>query len=615
MISAYAHLFHGDGRRSENPSNFLQSLEDSSANIPGISDSDKCQRFYLKCKADFDAEHWYEELKSNSPMVLTSWPTFVNHFRVRWLGAPLSLLLEPEPVISKKPDTATPIVRETTTLTHANTATTTTTTIPAPANTAALAVYKTTTTPVRLDRVADAHHVIAPPMLIPAQLEAKTTDASTNPSPPDIRATFTAVRQHSRAKEEPEVERVEKLEAEAPGTGRERMEASALDIEEQETIEGTQNEVRDPAPSPTHHTVFNAMLHEPTWFDWAAEVDEACGLSPVVRNTMQPASVNAAPTPPGNLIPDDVIVDPVRTTLNHSAHASPHPALMLPKPEPIPAALTDPNLNAPVEFPSVITVITAPANPNCTPPMPSQLVCVLPKPTVTQLNGDVAPHARTPAMNVPSDSTSAASVPIDTIPVDPDPSDVGTNPAGVALANTVPTDHTPVDHSPAVPTPTNPNPGDAAANTTGPVFAFASATPGPINPVYIVSANLIPADPNAIVCVDPIYITPAEPVHVDPVSNTHINFPIYWALTAMATTHARSLNKFCKSLDTCFVNSHFYFYFISRVRGSQGESFRSRTRTFACLGGALVTVSLGSLHHELCSIRGPGSVSESFRVL
>jgi hypothetical protein len=31
-------------------------------------------------------------------------------------------------------------------------------------------------------------------------------------------------------------------------------------------------------------------------------------------------------------------------------------------------------------------------------------------------------------------------------------------------------------------------------------------------------------------------------------------------------------------------------------------------------GGALVTVSLGSLHHELCSIRGPGSVSESFRV-
>jgi hypothetical protein len=29
-------------------------------------------------------------------------------------------------------------------------------------------------------------------------------------------------------------------------------------------------------------------------------------------------------------------------------------------------------------------------------------------------------------------------------------------------------------------------------------------------------------------------------------------------------------------------------------------------------GGALVTVSLGSLHHDLCGIRGPGRVSESF---
>jgi len=29
-------------------------------------------------------------------------------------------------------------------------------------------------------------------------------------------------------------------------------------------------------------------------------------------------------------------------------------------------------------------------------------------------------------------------------------------------------------------------------------------------------------------------------------------------------------------------------------------------------GGALVTVSLGSLHHELCGIRGPDRVSESF---
>jgi hypothetical protein len=111
-------------------------------------------------------------------------------------------------------------------------------------------------------------------MLIPAQLKAETTDASTDPSPSNIRATFTAVRQHWRAKEELEGERVEKLEVEAPETGRERMEASALDIEEQETTEGTQSEARDPTPSPTANTVLNTTtLHEPVRFDWSAEVD------------------------------------------------------------------------------------------------------------------------------------------------------------------------------------------------------------------------------------------------------------------------------------------------------------------------------------------------------
>jgi hypothetical protein len=102
MTYAYAHLFHSDGRHSENPSDFLRLLEDSFAHMPDMFDSDKCYRFYLNCKADLDAEYWYEELESNSPMILTSWATFVKHFHVKWLGAPPSSLLEPEPVISKK---------------------------------------------------------------------------------------------------------------------------------------------------------------------------------------------------------------------------------------------------------------------------------------------------------------------------------------------------------------------------------------------------------------------------------------------------------------------------------------------------------------------------------
>jgi hypothetical protein len=84
----------------------------------------------------------------------------------------------------------------TTIITNVNTITTTTTTIPAPANTAALAVYKTTTMREQLDCVADACCVIATPTSIPAQLEAETTNASTDSSPSDIGATYTAVRQH-----------------------------------------------------------------------------------------------------------------------------------------------------------------------------------------------------------------------------------------------------------------------------------------------------------------------------------------------------------------------------------------------------------------------------------
>jgi hypothetical protein len=135
-----------------------------------MTDSDKCNRFYLNCKADLDAEYWYEELESNSPIILTSWATFVKHFRVKWLGAPPSSLLEPEPVISKNTDTATPFACKTTT---------TTATIPAPANTAAPAIYETTTTPERSDRVVDARHVTPTSMAISTQLELETTTATT----------------------------------------------------------------------------------------------------------------------------------------------------------------------------------------------------------------------------------------------------------------------------------------------------------------------------------------------------------------------------------------------------------------------------------------------------
>ena len=56
-----------------------------------------------------------------------------------------------------------------------------------------------------------------------------------------------------------------------------------------------------PAPLPlaSHpvHTVFDTMLHEPAWFDWAVEVDVALGLNPPIptKPTAAPITIQMAP--------------------------------------------------------------------------------------------------------------------------------------------------------------------------------------------------------------------------------------------------------------------------------------------------------------------------------
>jgi hypothetical protein len=71
-----------------------------------------------------------QELECNSPIVLTSWFTLANHFRVKWLRDSLTLLLEsPETkqITITQSNTATTVSRETTTTTatDSNNATTT----------------------------------------------------------------------------------------------------------------------------------------------------------------------------------------------------------------------------------------------------------------------------------------------------------------------------------------------------------------------------------------------------------------------------------------------------------------------------------------------------------
>ncbi|KIM73062.1 hypothetical protein PILCRDRAFT_93215 [Piloderma croceum F 1598] len=307
--------------------------------------------------------------------------------------------------------------------------------------TAALAVYKTTTTREQLDYVADAHCIIATPTPIPTQLEpdskATTTiyKATMAPELPDCNTchvtTLPALEQVQieadpaatewHRDEEREMGRVEKLKEDKEEAPEMRVKVLALDIEEQETIGMTQSEVQDPAPSPTARLAFDAMLHESTRFDWAAEVDEALGLSPV-------APSNSTTPTPINPIPNDAMVDPVHVTFANpvprnstttpSVHSDPisiHPAFRSPVP-------VDPDPGDMATSPTGTTLTksnTAPTNPDRIPPKSATPPIVNDETSTTLLQFVHAPLKRT---------------------VNPVPGDVAVDPVRAALASTIPTD-------------------------------------------------------------------------------------------------------------------------------------------------------------------------------
>ena len=555
---AFSHLFYGDYRRGEDPLAFLTDLETTLARRPHLSESEKCECFYLHCKSDSDAEDWYEDLERNSPTVVASWSTFVKHFRVKWLGAPPSSLLEPDPVISKKTDTATPIVFAT--VANANMVTTTTTTIPAHINTAVPATFDTTATPERLDQEVDARHVTP----VPTRSGVKPTTTTTVTAPNN--AIVTTEQQDNkdpavgREEEEKGVEKQDRTNEQEP--------VREVDTGEQEGAGMTQDEVGDPTPSPTARLAFDAMLHEPVRFDWAAEVDEALDLSLVAPSN------STAPTPV-NPIPSDVMVDPVciafanpmpsnlpTTPSVHPDSISIHPACACALPvDPEPAdfvtnptgvalAKTNTTPIKPNHTSHELTTIpitgdtaananiarspTSPTKPGAIEcrkgsnepparsispeavPTPTKPDPPPPKPITAPFSSDVAPRARTPAKCVPSDGIPAASVPINTIPVDPDPV----------------------------------NPNSVTTNDCTHVTI-----------TYLMPADSVPADPNQVVHVDTICITPTKPVHIDPVSVTLVAYLFRQALTSVSHPHLLCKFRPCiKDTYTCFLKFHFILF-------------------------------------------------------
>ena len=56
-------MFYSDFRYGEDPLAFLMDLETTLTWLPHLSESEKCEHFYLRCKLDSDVEDWYENLK------------------------------------------------------------------------------------------------------------------------------------------------------------------------------------------------------------------------------------------------------------------------------------------------------------------------------------------------------------------------------------------------------------------------------------------------------------------------------------------------------------------------------------------------------------------------
>jgi hypothetical protein len=81
MTSTHIPMFHGDGRADENPYDFLKSIRTSFDNKPGITEAEKCERLYLYCKSDFDAEEWFIDLPPNSKL---TWTALEAAFCIRW---------------------------------------------------------------------------------------------------------------------------------------------------------------------------------------------------------------------------------------------------------------------------------------------------------------------------------------------------------------------------------------------------------------------------------------------------------------------------------------------------------------------------------------------------
>jgi hypothetical protein len=434
-------MFFGDHRMTEDPREFLESLEDSFIGLPADSEAAKLRRFYRGCKSGADAEEWYDTLTKNS--VITTWFELVAQFHIQWQYA-----FSREEILAH-------------------------TSIPAPTNTAADAIHETVITPEQHDRAA-APHVTAmstpapaqieveqtlPPRHchIPAQLETEPVNIAT-PTPAQAQLTVeptttatdtstvgttvvtTATNAIAEHRENESMEGAEGKEEQDVKSGWELQEEGVearevLDTGEQKGIGGNQSEVRAPALSYTARSALDATLHEPVRFDWAPEVDESSASTPfsptpVVRPSIQyvpgPLSPYPLTLPSSTPSPMTWQSTPLRVAVASAVPTDPVPA------DPSPNDVTiDP-----------VHVVSASAMQTPVHVDPASISMVNPIPVVH------SPNSVSITRSISADSCSSVD-PTQTVLVDPDPdppvNSGSTTPIDLLINSIVPIDHDPGD--------------------------------------------------------------------------------------------------------------------------------------------------------------------------
>ena len=212
---------------------------------------------------------------------------------------------------------------------------------------------------------------------------------------------------------------------------------------------------------------------EPARFDWAAEVDEAFGLTPIERNTGWRTSVNLAPISPSNLVPNNAATSIANETApNASGPRSPTP-LAHPDTNQQPNGLNDPPARS--EGPKAIS--HAPTTSHDA-PVPTKLDCTPAKPTTVSSDGSTM--SSQPAHVLPKHAiTPIGDTILKIAPTNCTPTSSGnaaTDPVHVISTNAILSGHLkpiPIHLMFASAVLVDPDPGDAAACTQ---FTFSYPT-------------------------------------------------------------------------------------------------------------------------------------------